>query len=105
MAHLTEIYFKLDTLQTLVKTLEQKGEKGISLTMATNDEANNYGQNVSAYVSQSKEDREAKKPKFYCGNGKVFWSDGKAPFIPTKNEPAANVKVQGFADASDDFPF
>jgi hypothetical protein len=28
------------------------------------------------FVSQTKEDRDAKKKKYYLGNGKVFWSNG-----------------------------
>jgi len=85
MAQLTDLYIKLDTLKTLVSTLEKKGEKGISFTISINDEVNNYGQNVSATVSQSKEDREAKNPKFYLGNGRTFWSN-KGEFIPPKKE-------------------
>ena len=37
------------------------------------------GQNVSAYVSQTKEQRDAKTPIFYVGNGKTFWSKGETP--------------------------
>jgi len=85
MAQLTDLYLKLDTLKTLVSTLEAKGEKGIALTIAINDEANNYGQNVSATISQSKEEREAKKQKFYVGNGKTFWANDNS-FIPPKHE-------------------
>ena len=71
MASLNNIYFKLETLETLVNTLKKKGEKGISIDFVINDESNDYSQNISAYVSQSKEDREAKKTRFYVGNGKV----------------------------------
>ena len=46
-------------------------------TIAINDEVNKFGQNVSMYKVQTKEQREAKEPKEYIGNGKVFWTDGK----------------------------
>lgn len=90
MAHLSEIYLKKETLQTILTTMEKKGMSGISFTIATNDEAKEFSrqdgsksyQNVSAFVSQSKEQREAKQPKFYVGNGSVKWSDGKAPLVP-----------------------
>jgi hypothetical protein len=85
MAHLQEIYIKAEVLETLAKTVRAKGEKGLSLTIAAQDETNQYGQNVSAYVSQSKEDREAKKARYYVGNGKTFWSDGKSPYVPERN--------------------
>ena len=77
MSALAEFYIKKETLQTILDTLNKKGEKGISLKIGINDETNQWGQNVSVSVTQSKEDREAKKDKFYVGNGKVFWTDSK----------------------------
>lgn len=41
------------------------------------DKSDNYGNNVVIYEEQSKEQREAKEPKKYFGNGRVFWTDGK----------------------------
>lgn len=76
MSSLNSLYIKKETLKTIYETLEKKGEKGIDLTISISDEGNNYGQNISAYISQSKEDRENKKPKFYVGNGNTFWTDG-----------------------------
>lgn len=104
MAILSELYIKAETLKTLAETVAKKGEKGLSLTVSINDEVNDYGQNVSAYVSQSKEDREAKKPKFYAGNGKVFWTDGKV----TKPEPKpAHTPKQEYSvsNSEDELPF
>lgn len=76
MAALLDIYLKAETLETLLNTVKKKGDSGVALTISINDETNNYGQNVSSFVSQSKEDREAQKKKFYVGNGKVFWENG-----------------------------
>jgi hypothetical protein len=50
------------------------GKVYINLTMAVNDETK-YGNNTSIYVSQTKEEREAKKQRQYLGNGKVVWTD------------------------------
>lgn len=77
MSALLDLYLKEETLEVLLKTVKAKGMKGVSLTLSVNDDTNQYGQNVSAFVSQSKEDREAKKDKFWTGNGKVLWTDGK----------------------------
>src|SRR5690606_18914402 len=68
MAALGDIYFKKETLQTIVDVLSKKGENGVSITVSINDESNEYGQNISSFVKQSKEDREAKKKRFYTGN-------------------------------------
>jgi len=76
MGSLSDLYFKKETLETLLQVLNSKGETGVAITISTNDETNEYGQNVSAYVSQTKEQREAKAQRFYVGNGKVFWTDG-----------------------------
>ena len=45
-------------------------------TISINDDTNEYGQNVKMYEEQTKEQREAKAPKNYIGNGKIFWTDG-----------------------------
>jgi hypothetical protein len=105
MAQLTDLYIKLDTLKTLVSTLESKKEKGIALTIGINDEPNNYGQNVVATISQSKEERDAKKNKYYVGNGKTFWSNNNE-YIPPKNEAAQQAApAPPVSGEMDDLPF
>lgn len=91
MGSLSTIYIKKETLKTLLDVVSKKDEKGIEITISTNDESNLFGQNVSSYVSQSKEQREAKKDKFYVGNGKVFWTDGKV-VIGVKKEETHEAK-------------
>jgi hypothetical protein len=93
MSNLSEIYIKKEVLETLLKVVNTKGEKGVSITVSMNDETNQYGQNVSAFVSQTKEQREAKKDKYYVGNGKVFWTDGKIT-VAEKKAPASSQAVQ-----------
>ena len=46
-----------------------------SITISISDKVDNYGNNVSAWIAQSKEEREAKAPKKYIGNGKVVFID------------------------------
>ena len=105
MAHLSDIYIKAETLKTLAETVAKKGDKGISITVSTDDQANEWGQNVSAYVSQSKEEREAKKQRYFVGNGKVFWNKGDAPFIPKKEQAHAPKKEYSAPVESDTLPF
>lgn len=103
MSTLLDLYIKENTLQTLLDTVRKKGEKGIALTVSVSDESNEYGQNVSAYVSQSKEQREEKKPRFYAGNGKVFWTDGKIVRADKKPETVSDQGNDG--DDSNLLPF
>jgi hypothetical protein len=106
MSSLSEIYFKLDTLKTLVKTLESKKETRINITLSINNETNDYGQNISAYVSQSKEEREAKKNRFYVANGKVFWTDGTIVTAKKKEEVHNAVPDGQVSDYQEgDLPF
>ena len=99
MSALATIYIKAETLKTLLDTVNVKKEKGVELTIAINDTTNDYGQNVSSYVSQTKEAREAKKPKFYTGNGKVFWMEWNIS-VAAKTQPSQQAPQE-----SDDLPF
>jgi len=85
MSSLNSAFIKTEKLKEILHILEQKEAKGLELTISISDTGNDYGQNVSVFVSQTKEQRDAKKPKFYVGNGKTFWTDGKI-VIPQKME-------------------
>lgn len=102
MASLSSIYLKAETLETLAKTVKAKGEKGIELTISIQNETNDYGQNLSAFVAQSKEDREAKKKRFYVGNGKCFWTDGS--IVVADKQPQEQKEVEQ-SQPDDDLPF
>jgi hypothetical protein len=104
MSSLAEFYIKKSTLETMLKVLEVKNQDGISLQIGINDETNKFGQNVSVSVSQSKEDREAKKNKFYIGNGKVFKTDGNIKVAEKVEKPIIAINRETFLP-SDDVPF
>ena len=55
-----------------------------------------------AALIQTKEERESQKKRFFVGNGKTFWTDGKIT-IPAKQQPAANANP--LLDDDDDFGF
>lgn len=104
MSSLNSVYIKKETLETLLKGVNAKGDKGLELTVSINDDANQFGQNVSAFVSQSKEDREAKKSKFYAGNGNTFWTDGSIQVVK-KEKTEAPTQAKATAEVDDDLPF
>jgi hypothetical protein len=58
-------------------SLKQADGSYKKLTINISDTTNQYGQNISVYEEQTKEERDAKAPKNYVGNGKVVWTDGK----------------------------
>ena len=71
-----------------------KGKDGAvyyNLTVSIQDETR-YGNNVAITDSQTKEEREAKKPKNYLGNGKVVWTDGNIVLAEREEKIAINRK-------------
>jgi len=83
-----------------------QGKKGTyyNFTISVNDDTNQFGQNVSLFDSQTKEEREAKKAKTYIGNGKVIWSDGKMTVAEREDLGNAANPAPAAAD-SGDLPF
>tara|TARA_R110002020_G_scaffold72443_3_gene186448 strand:+ start:7663 stop:7992 length:330 start_codon:yes stop_codon:yes gene_type:complete len=76
-----EAYMKLETLEQLVAGVKAKQQadpkvKGISLTIQVKDELDPYGNNLSAWVKQTDEQKAAKKDRFWVANGKCYWKDG-----------------------------
>jgi hypothetical protein len=66
------------------------------------DEPDNYGQDCSVAVRQSKEEREAKTPRIFCGNGKKMFGWGNSQPTQSANNES---KQDGYApkSAADDF--
>ena len=104
MSSLSSIYIKREVLETMLKTLEIKGEKGISIDISISDETNKWGQNVSSYVSQTKEEREAKKDRYFIGNGKCFWTNGIIK-IAEKKEQAPVQTAPATQEEGSDLPW
>jgi RNA binding exosome subunit len=87
-----------------------KGKNGkvyYNFTVSINDETNQFGQNVSAFDSQTKEEREAKKQKTYLGNGKVVWTDDSIVVAVRQDQDAPKPAPAPAVETAsgDDFPF
>ena len=76
MSTLGSINIRVDKLPKEKFVKGKDGAVYYNFTFSIADETR-YGNNVSAFELQSKEERDAKKPKDYLGNGKIFWTDGK----------------------------
>jgi hypothetical protein len=80
-------------------------DKGYAnINVAINDEVNQWGQNVSAWNQQSKEERDAKSDRKYVGNGKVVFSNDAGVTGPERKVEVTNSdfnKDRG----GDDLPF
>ena len=77
--------------------------KYLNLTIAVNDNLDNYGNNVSLTIQQSKEERDLKASKTYLGNGKVVYTNGEVKVAEKQDKPLQNTSDK-FKDIPD-LPF
>ena len=87
--------------------IKGKDGKYKNYTISISDTPDKFGQNVSMFEEQTPEQRTAKSPKNYIGNGKVFWTDGKIS-VPVKPvmETASSISSNAFiSELEDDLPF
>jgi len=89
MGALINLSLRVDKLPKEKFVQGKDGAVYYNFTIGVNDESNPYGQNVTATDSQTKEEREAKKPKNYLGNGNVVWTDGNIKTADKKAESSA----------------
>ncbi len=89
MSALINVSLRVDKLPKEKFIQGKDGAVYYNFTIGVNDESNQWGQNVSATDSQTKEEREAKKPKMYLGNGNVVWTDGNIKLADKKVEVTA----------------
>lgn len=98
MAQLLSVSIDLAKIEKS-KIIEGKnGGKYLNLTVSVNDEDDQFGNNISVWHSQSKEEREAKDNRLFLGNGKKLWDGaGSQSSKPAPKKAAAVVH--------DDLPF
>ena len=99
MSALINVSLRVDKLPKEKFVQGKDGAVYYNFTVAVNDESNQWGQNVSLTDSQTKEEREAKKPKSYLGNGNVIWTNGTIQ-LAEKKEGVASKEV-----VANDLPF
>lgn len=93
MSSIINVSINLDKIDKS-KIIEGKKGKYLNLTVGANrDGEDQYGNTHYVSISQTKEEREAKSPKVYLGNGKEFvFGD-------------SNTKKTASVSGSDDLPF
>lgn len=66
-------------LSKIDKTKLIAGKNGsyLNLTVSLNDTDDAFGNNVSCWTSQSKEERDAKEERTFLGNGKIIFDGDK----------------------------
>ncbi|MCG9971028.1 hypothetical protein [Christiangramia crocea] len=69
----------------------------LNVDIIVNDETNDYGQDTSIKISQTKEEREAGEKATYIGNGKTVWEKNES------SEPS--YEAEPYNEEEDDLPF
>ena len=95
MSAIINLSIRVDKLPKEKFVMGKDGAVYYNCTLSINDDANQWGQNVSLTDSQTKEERDAKKAKAYLGNGNVVWTDGNIKAVKKEGQPqqAATVEV------------
>ena len=100
MSAIINFNLRVDQLPKEKFVVGKNGAVYCNLTMSVNDDTNQFGQNASLTVPQTKEEREAKKPKTYLGNGNVVWNNGVI-----KNAVKQTEQVTKQVEETADLPF
>ena len=77
----------------------KNGKKYLSVVVTERREADQYGNDLVVYVSQSKDERDNKSPKNYVGSGKTYGEK------PTMAQPQEAPQPQPQDEETDDLPF
>ena len=107
MSSLIKASIKTSELKKISQEKVIKGEKDsyIPITISVDDESR-FGQNVSIYIEQSKEEREAKTPRHYIANGSVIWTDGSIVKGKKEEDSGFNsAPAKPSSNGLDDLPF
>lgn len=64
----------------------KNGSQYYNLNISVNDTTDTYGNNIQVTEPQTKEQRDAKDPRVFYGNGAVRWTDGKIVVAEKKQQ-------------------
>lgn len=80
----------------------QNGKKYITIVTTEKRETDQYGKNATAYIEQTKEERESKANRIYIGSGWVTkFNENDAPI--SQQQKTEQIDSGGYV--SDDLPF
>lgn len=84
----------------------KNGAKWYEFSLMVNDKTSQYGDNIQATDTQSKEEREAKASKNFLGGGKVVWV-GKEGISVAERTDGNNTssKASNSNQSASDLPF
>ena len=102
MGQLIKVLVEVEKLRGAKQIEGKTGRKYFPLMVDVSDRVDQFGNHVSAYSEQTKEERDAKTPRHYVGNGKVVYGHGKMDRPADDGFAPAPSKAK---QADDDLPF
>ena len=84
------------------KIIDGRSGKYVSFDIWINDGPDQYGKDCSVNISQSKEEREAKVKKVYCGNGKTLFGFDQSAARSQPQDQHNKSKSNGYQPQQDD---
>ena len=90
-----------------IKTSEKNGKKYLSIVVADKRETDQYGNDTTVYISQSKEERDAEVQKIYIGSGKkvAFNGNNQNNQQAAQPQPQQQQQTPPPVEPVDDLPF
>lgn len=70
-------------------TNKKTGDELVNITISLNDAPDQYGNNASIWIAQTKEERDAKLQRVFIGNGKVIYDSD----MPRQNAPEISTDL------------
>lgn len=109
MSALIAAWMPLNKLEEIVDILKEKDAKGFNMTIGVNDESNEWNQNVAIWAEQTKEQKADKVERYFCGNGRVIWNNGKIENATKKDSSGgfttpSNEELEGKAKSAEEKP-
>ena len=92
-----------------INVMEGTDRVFLALNQSVDPNTDEDWKNVSAWIQQTKEEREAKAERKYIGNGKIVWSSGSTTTQDPQSQYNQAVNQQqataGGDAETDDLPF
>lgn len=95
-------------LSKIDKSKIVKGKNGAqyyNFTSIVNDENDQFGNNVQLIEPQTKEQRAAKAPRTFLGNGRVIWQGQSTTTVASKAAQTTITETPASSYTTDDLPF
>jgi len=88
-----------------ITTSEKNGKKYINLVVDARKEKTQYGETHTVYISQSKEEREAKQTKVYVGSGREYVFNAQQEQSAKIQRPVVELPIEQDDEEDTGLPF